>query len=415
MRLHPLLLFLFLLACPTLLHAQSPADTSRRAAMGWAADVAVGSVAKVDAYERMWLHDNHAATVGAEVRFTPSAADPFAADYGRPTLGAGLRYGFYRGVTMRKAPSPEWGQAEMADYDSRMGNILTAYGFFERPLLRTRRWEVDYRLDIGLGWGARPYDKRTNVDNEIIGSHLLIYFGAGAHATWFFTPQYGLRLGLEFAHHSNGALNRPNKGANFVGPMAGVVYRPAAAIPQAAETALKAPFDARRWYATVAVGLGGKTLLEDWLRTQYATSGDPGYRKESFHFHYALSAQADVMCRYARRWSSGAGVDLFYADAARHIRDLDRLDGHTECHSPWSVGVAAKHEVWWHDLALTMSLGVYLYRHMGFTARDEEKPYYERIGLKYVFPRLHGLWVGANVKAHMTKADLSELVVGVRL
>ena len=122
------------------------------------------------------------------------------------------------------------------------------------------------------------------------------------------------------------------------------------------------------------------------------------------------------MYRYARRWSSGVGVDLFYASAARRIRQLDQAAGHTdERHSPWSVGIAAKHEVWWHQFALTMSLGVYLYRHMGFTARDEEKPYYERIGIKYEIPHMHGLTIGANVKAHLTKADQTEITLGIRL
>ena len=388
-------------------------DSLPHVRIGWAVDAAMGSVAKIDAYERMWMRNNSAQTFGAEVRFTPPATDDFARDYGLPVLGAGVRYGRYRDVTMRKETSPDWGMAEMVDYTSRMGDVVTAYAFFERPFWRSGRWEADYRFNIGLGWGANPYNKRSNVDNEITGSHLLIYFGFGLHATCFVRSDLGLRAGIEFAHHSNGALNRPNKGANFVGPMLGVVMRKGGApkyIPSQPVTFKK------KWYATLAVGLGGKTLLEEWLRTQYATEPDaPDYRKESFHVCYALSAQADLMYCYARRWSSGVGVDLFYASAARRIASFDRADGRQERHSPWSVGVAAKHEVWWHDLALTMSLGVYLYRQMGFTARDEEKPYYERIGLKYVFPRLHGLFVGVNVKAHLTKADQTEFIVGMRL
>ena len=39
--------------------------------------------------------------------------------------------------------------------------------------------------------------------------------------------------------------------------------------------------------------------------------------------------------------------------------------------------------------------------------------YYERIGLHYTLPRTGGIKVGANVKAHLTKADFTELVVTV--
>ncbi len=44
-----------------------------------------------------------------------------------------------------------------------------------------------------------------------------------------------------------------------------------------------------------------------------------------------------------------------------------------------------------------MALGVYLYRHMGASAKEIEKPYYERIG----------------IKAHLTKADLTEIVISL--
>ena len=58
-----------------------------------------------------------------------------------------------------------------------------------------------------------------------------------------------------------------------------------------------------------------------------------------------------------------------------------------------------------------MSLGWYLYRQMGVNAKEIEQPYYERIGIHYTFPALRGLTVGFNIKAHRTKADLTEFVV----
>ena len=59
-----------------------------------------------------------------------------------------------------------------------------------------------------------------------------------------------------------------------------------------------------------------------------------------------------------------------------------------------------------------MALGVYVFRHMGHASHSLEKPYYERIGLRYAFRRLGGLQVGANVKAHWLKADYTEVTVG---
>ena len=42
-----------------------------------------------------------------------------------------------------------------------------------------------------------------------------------------------------------------------------------------------------------------------------------------------------------------------------------------------------------------------------------EKPYYERLGIHYTFRRFNDLRLGVNIKAHLTKADFSEVVVGI--
>ena len=48
---------------------------------------------------------------------------------------------------------------------------------------------------------------------------------------------------------------------------------------------------------------------------------------------------------------------------------------------------------------------------MGQWAKELEKPYYERIGLNYQFQKLGNIKIGVNVKAHLTKADLTEVVI----
>lgn len=110
--------------------------------------------------------------------------------------------------------------------------------------------------------------------------------------------------------------------------------------------------------------------------------------------------------------SLGIGIDAFYGTYASHIKEMDEAAGATVKHSPFSLGIAGKHEVFWHQFSLSMSLGVYLYRHMGSSAKEMETPYYERIGLHYTFARLGGLQLGMNVKAHKTKADFTEISIG---
>lgn len=168
----------------------------------------------------------------------------------------------------------------------------------------------------------------------------------------------------------------------------------------------------KQMYLEMSLGLGAKTLLEDWKKTQFHTSLDaPEYRTEKFNLYAAFSFQADLMYRYARRWASGIGMDAFYGCYSNHLKELDNADGFDEGHSPWSLGIAAKHEVFYGNLSLRLGLGYYLFRKMGHSANEIEKPYYERVGLHYSFPALNGLAIGFNINAHLTKADFTEIQI----
>lgn len=399
-----------------LVAATSAAAQDTTALRHYGAEVSVvpGRAIAADSYEKKWLKGRGSTAITAAVRYAavPRDSDDFAADYGYPVWIAGLRYNLNHGVTMHREKDAAWGQLEPVDYVTHMGDILTAYGAFERPLLRRGRWQADYTLGFGVGYAFSKYNPRDAIDNELIGSRLLIYFGAGLHVTCHIAPQWGVRAGMDFYHHSNGAMNRPNKGANVIGPSVSLLYEPyARELATAPHRRRDRPFG-RQWTAEVAVGVGMKTLNEDWQLTQFRTApGAPGYRTDHFRRYLTYSLQTNLMCRYARRWASGIGVDVFYGTYADRVAEIDRQQGIDARHSPWSVGVAARHRAYYHRLSLDMSLGVYLFRHMGDNARQVEAPYYERIGVHYTFPGRHGLSVGLDVKAHKTKADYTEITL----
>ena len=386
-------------------------DSVRR--IGFSADTHAGRIISMDMYQRMYQQKKQSFSIAAQLNFhtLPTDSDAFAEDYDYPVISLGLRYSI-NNVTMHRGPDFPLGQAKTVDYDSRLGNIVSLYAAFNRTFLRRHRWSADYTLAAGMSYAHKKYDPYNNVDNELIGSRFLIYFGAGIHAHYRLSGRWGLRAGIDYYHHSNGALNRPNKGANIWGPTVGIEYFPTAEYGERfAKHASQKSF-IPYWYAAVALGIGGKVLNEDWLKTQYSTPPDSAdYRTGRFHFYNAYSVQVDIMRRYARRWASGMGIDLFYGSYAARVEALDKADGYRTKHSPWSVGIAAKHQVYYHNWSMAMALGWYLYRHMGQNAEIIEKPYYERIGIHYTIPALRGLTIGANVKAHLTKADFTEVVI----
>ena len=409
-----LLTFIIFLAAVLSAHGEDDVtDSLNQRHWGYNISISPGRQTALDEYTRQWLQGKKTWTLGTELTYQPQPddGDDFARDYNYPRLAAGVRYDFNHGTTMHRYPSPSWGEAREVDYHSHLGDAVTLYGSFARPIFRTRHWQMDYVMRIGFSYSSLIYNKKDNIDNEFIGSHINIFFGAALLASWRFADEWALQGGLEFRHHSNGALRRPNKGENAVGPTIGLAYMPPV-IGNRQQAQHAAPFT-KKWYGSLTVGLGAKTLNEEWQRTQFRTPyGDPDYRTEHFKVYAAYSLQADVMVRYARRWASGIGADIFYGTYWKRVREIDEMQGNDVSHSPWSVGIAAKHEVFWHQLSLAMSLGFYLHRQMGFNAKQVEQPYYERIGLRYHFPRLGGLFVGTNINAHKTKADLTEIVVG---
>lgn len=390
----------------------TPADSVSR--WGVVFSAMPSQVVALDKYEKKWVTKTNNFSFALELLRTGLPKDSLAIDedFGYPTFAFGLRYMNNRAVRMHRSTDPDWGMAQEVDYDSRLGDMFSLYSTFYRSLHRSKRWETAYSLSAGVGFTNKKYNKESNIDNEQIGTNVLIYFGAGFYQTYHFANHWGLRAGLEFVHHSNGALYRPNKGSNTIGTSLALVYMPAyPLLVKPPKNTLRKPFD-KHLYLNFSVGAGAKTMLEDWLLTQFNTpSTEPDYRTENFKVFAAYSAQADLMYRYAPRWASGLGVDWFYGTYGNHIKRLDERQGHEMKHSPWSLGIAAKHQVFYGNFSLAMAFGWYLHRQMGYNAQFNESPFYERIGVHYTFPGLNRLTIGLNVKAHETKADLTEFVV----
>lgn len=390
------------------------ADSTRH----WGVEVSAmaGKVLALDSYTKKFLQDDGCYSFAAELMHValPQDSDAFAADFGYPALSLGVRYAVNNDVTMRRYADTDWGKLQPVDFDTKLGNTVSLYLNFRRAIVRTRRFEAGYTLATGVGYSHLKYNKNTSPDNEFIGSRWLIYFAASAYAQWRFADEWALKGAIDFFHHSNGALNRPNKGSNTVGPSLAVVYVPYYQdLVDGGKHRYNPPFK-KYFYLNFTAGVGGKTLNEDWQLTQFQTDpSNPNYRTGRFHFYTTCSFQADCMYRYARRWASGIGADLFYGNYSDRVAAIDAANGSTAKHSPWSFGLAAKHQVFYHNLSLAMSLGFYLYRHVGENAKEVETPYYERIGLHYSIPSLGGLELGLNVKAHKTKADYTEFVIAV--
>ena len=143
-----------------------PKDTSR---IGAQLTILPGTVISVDHYQKSWMKKHHNMAFDARLNYRALTKDSdfYAEDYHYPTLSVGMMYHLNHGVTMHKSVA-DWPGIVESDYESQMGNIVSLYGAFSRPLLRKNRWEIDYTIMAGTGYSRVKYNKDTQVNNEII-------------------------------------------------------------------------------------------------------------------------------------------------------------------------------------------------------------------------------------------------------
>lgn len=395
-----------------------------------------GNVLVTDRYQRSWTKGTALNNwlLGVRHRTLRDSGDTFARDYNYPTWGLMLQWTDLTQATMQKTASPDYGQLVPVDYRSHPGHLLAVVGSFSRPIQRGSWGEWGYSLEEGLAFNTHPYNKETNADNELTGSPLLFHFGASLYGEVCLSSRFSLRADLAFRHVSNGATHRPNKGANMFQPTVALLYT------LSPDEGRKAPMKSREmsfsgressmksgffsqfrpfWFAHIEGNVGMRTLLEAWLQTQYHTNPtEPSYRTDRFQRYFVYNFQADVMRRYRKRWAIGLGLDVFALPYVQQLRQYAPDDGQHRTFSPFSLGLALKHESYYGRLSSYVHLGCYLFRGTGHLPSSDETVYYERVGLRYRLGRLfsatkhQGMTLSIGIKAHKLKADFAEIGIG---
>ena len=411
------LLLLTLLCLPTLLRGQAVDSTADarprfRDHLTIGADVNTSYLLPYDDVYKNIMHNYVAGMVGANVQYrtTPRDANAYDAAWGFPTLEAGVIFAPMKHIKL-------WRKDGSSDYKSTFGDMLTLYAGFRRDLLRKNAWTLGYHAENGIGFAFQPYNKRTNVDNEIIGSTYNIFVAFGFFANYRLSSRWSVGLDLAFRHFSNGTLDRPNKGINAFGASVRANYD-----LEPAETHL--PVKAKGLsgfkkyvYVDVLAGMSAKTLLDHYTINYWARDpSDPQYRSEHYPIYTAFTAAVAPMWRYGLRYASGLELDYTYAPYADKIKALDESRGQTEySYSRHVLGIGLRHEAFFRHFSVSMAFGWYAFRKMGYTADIDERPYYEKIGVRYNFPFSGDrLFIGYNVKAHLNKADCMQLTLGWR-
>lgn len=336
----------------------------------------------------------------------PTDTCSYASAYGFPTIGFGISVSNLASVVMEGS--------------SHLSDIYTVYGSFERPLVRGDRLTWGFRLEGGLTTTSLHFwDPVDNPGNEALTSRFMANASAGLFAKYHIGKRWEVGASLMYRHYSNGRLSIPNAGLDILGGGIFARWRMNDYHPNSyPRTSAKPLFNGQGLVCHLSLGGGVHSCQTEWRAAKKiaAESGEP--MQTHFPQHPKMSLTADLMYRYALKYASGMGLDLYWSSNMRQLRESDLvLYGKeavesSEGYDPFSLGVSVHQEIYWRNCSLYVAFGSYLHRQKGIGG-DRGK-YYERAGVRYYHPRGKGAFVGLTIKAHRFVAEYLEFSTGFR-
>ena len=108
--------------------------------------------------------------------------------------------------------------------DEIMGNPFSAFVFYSAPRARFGRFFINTDLSMGLSYTSVIHDPVTNPFNDLIASHLNLYFDFNLNLNYMLSDRLDIRAGYGLTHYSNGRIHMPQKGVNNWGWNMGLGY-----------------------------------------------------------------------------------------------------------------------------------------------------------------------------------------------
>ena len=344
-------------------------------------------------------------TYDVEVGFQtmPSDSCVYVRSYGYPILSVGISVSSLSDFVM--------------DGDSFLPDIYSVYGAFERTHIRKERFSFGHLLNLGITTNPGVYDPVNNPGNTSLSSPVMCYFGGGFFTKWQIGRHWEAGAEVMYRHYSNGMLSVPNGGMDVVG--AGVFARYRILEYSASDFREESPKPAFEDMGMIyhLSFSGGVHSCWSEFKVYNELVENPALKQIRFKKHPRFSISADAIYRYALKYATGLGIDVFYSSNMDEVKECDRILYGNESiadadYSPISVGIAIVQELYWRHLAGYIALGAYPYLKNGRSGCQSR--HYEKAGLRYYFPSLGDLFCGFAIKAHNFRAENFEFTIGKR-
>lgn len=325
-------------------------------------------------YGYLWPHrpsswilvEGHAPAVEVFTERQVSGKQAWHTYYAMPFYGIGVLYG-----TMA---NPE-----------RIGTCVRIFPYTHLPVRNWKHGQLGFRLGWGVGYVAKPFNRRDNLKQIAIGSRIntAIQFMPEVRIT---LGGWRIHAGVGLDHWSNGSFKLPNLGLNYLSANLAASY--GLGKPRAAQRTNATAIDTSRHREWSVVGAFGVNEAARPLSGQFA----------------AFSVVAQHQWRITPKSLLMAGADLFNKGSLMTIRPelrgRERLElTQVAAHGGYAL-LFGQGELFFH-------MGAYVY-----TPAPDEAMVFHRLGVRYRTGR-HLIW-NVALKSHFAVADHWEFGVGYR-
>jgi hypothetical protein len=179
--------------------------------------------------------------------------------------------------------------------DTSMGNPFSLFAFYSGPWARWGRFTPATNISVGLSYMDRIHDPDTNPYNDVIASHINLYFDLKMVLGFSVSNRMDLYAGYGFTHYSNGRIHQPQKGLNLWGWSAGMSYLLKEPVE---EFIYREPpeFLSSEWIQLMySVGVAEEIFPDSNTKASYFTSSFTADYAYQFNHKMAVTIGIDVM------------------------------------------------------------------------------------------------------------------------
>jgi hypothetical protein len=266
-----------------------------------------------------------------------------------------------------------------------LGNLEALYPYLNIRLNKlSKKVALNLRMGAGLAYISKPFNRITNHQNNVIGTHLNGFVNLRLNTTFVLTKSWRLIAGLGLSHASDGATKLPNLGLNMPTINLGVAYAFGNKVLQLKKDSIAPAI--KKWDASIVAVAGVKEINPDGAE------------------YMAYGLQLNIYKTLNHKNKIGGGIETSYDNAIKKYLSDDSVNT-TKPGDIIKGGVKFCYAFTIGRLSLPVDFGIYFYKRL-----PSDDLFFHRIGARYMITK--HLIANVTLLTHWARADYFEWGMG---